>query len=342
MTRRHFLKQSIGAGALLSLATPAVGQTTKTLRLATTDTATAQTLATYVSTVTNGALTLEVDAIATADAPNLLGDVANGSTDMCLTGLDHFLEENLAFGLFATMPFGMCTGELEGWLHVSDGAEMLAMLAAPYGVSMQFAGDQGVNPIWSKQPLPTMADMQGLAVGSSGLGIRNLQQAGVANVTDLASADLASLDIIDGMSIADMAAANLTVAFPYITTNNPNRPSAVMSLITNNGVMDSLSEGEKSVIATACSATLNEARARNLHTSLTALDRESLSVRAIPDDVWQALSTSAQTLLETIFNQGNTEATVVDSYVYFLTDVAGWSEIGEAAFYKGRQRSLAL
>ncbi len=342
MTRRNFLKHSLGAGALLPLATPAVAQAGTTLRLSTTDPAAAATLADYISKATGGALTIETSAVAKGDAVGLLSAVANGEADMSLTGLDSFLGENLAFGLFASMPFGMCTGELEGWLHASDGADMLAMIGDEYGVSIRFAGDQGVKPMWSKQPLPSMSAFQGLAIGSTGLGIANLQQAGATNVVDLNGADLSGLDVIDGMSVTEMAAAGLTGAFPYVTNNNPNTPSSVLSLVASNGAMDGLSDGHRMVIERACSAALNDGRARSLHENAAALTDAGASRQPMPDDIWQALGSSAQNLLETIFNEGEAQATVVDSYVYFLTDIAGWSEIGEAAFYKGRQRSFAL
>ena len=342
MTRRNFLKHSLGAGAVLPLATPAVAQASTTLRLATTDQATAEVLATYVGNATDGELSIEVTTVSDEQAPGLLADVSGGGNDMCLTGLDNFVGESLAFGLFASMPFGMATGELEGWMHASDGADMLAMLADRYGVAIQFAGDQGVKPVWSKQPLPSMSALQVSAIGSSGLGLTNLQQAGATNVVDLKTADLASLDVIDGVGASAMAAAGLTDLFPHVTTCNPNTPSSVLSLVAANGVMDGLSDSHKIVISRACSAVLNDARARSLHESATVFAEQDLTATPMPDDVWQALGASAQGLLETIFNEGEDQATIVDSYVYFLTDIAGWSEIGEAAFYKGRQRSLAL
>lgn len=342
MTRRNFLKHSLGAGAVLPLATPAVAQAKTALRLVTTDVTAAETLAAYVGDATDGALSIDVTDVGTDRAAGLLMDVAGGGSDMCLTGLDNFIAQNLAFGLFASMPFGMATGELEGWMHASDGADMLAMLAETYGVTMQFAGDQGVKPMWSKQPLPAMSAMQGLAIGSSGLGIANLQQAGATNVVDLASADLGSLDVIDGMSATEIAAVGLADTFTHVTTSNPNTPSSVLSLVTANSAMDALADSHKTVLKRACSAALNAARARSLHASATALASMDVNAQPMPDDVWQTLSSSAQGLLETIFNEGETQATVVDSYVYFLTDIAGWSEIGEAAFYKGRQRTFAL
>lgn len=343
MTRRNFLKHSIGAGALLPLATPAVAQGRSELRLATTDATSAATLATYVEDATGRGLKIDVTTVAASDAPGLLAQVANGDIDMCLTGLDNFISVNRGFGLFASMPFGMSTGELEGWMHASDGADMLAMLAEPYGVSIQFAGDQGLKPMWSKAPLPTLSAMQSLAIGSKGLSRMNLQKAGASNVVDMtAGIDLASLDVIDGMSVTEMAAAGLTDAFPHLTRANPNTPSAVLSLVANSAVMAELTEAHKTVIDRACSAALNDGRARSFHDNATGLAAAAATATQMPDDVWNALSTSAQGLLEDIFNEGETQATAVDAYVYFMTDIAGWSEIGEAAFYKGRQRSFAL
>ncbi len=346
MTRRTFLKHSIGGGALLSLAAPAVAQSTASLRLLSTDADAAVLLTDKIAAATGGDLAIETDIVAPLDAATMLGRVADGGADMCLAALDSFLSQNLAFGLFANMPFGMCTGELEGWVHASDGSDMLAMLGEDYGVSLRFAGDSGPKPMWSTTPLANLADLQGRIVGSSGLGLMNLRQIGVQNVVDLSggSVDPASVDVIDGMSVTEMQRNGLDGRFSHVTMTNPNHPSAVMSLVTANSAMEGLSEGQRVVIERAASAALADARASAFDENARAFAEagSTITTQPIPDDIRQALSDGAQSILKTIFDEGATQATIVDAYVYFLTDIAGWSEIGEAAFYTGRKRLVSL
>lgn len=342
MTRRNFLKQSIGGAAIVSIATPAVAQSATTLRLLSTDEQAATTLSDLISTTTGGAMTVETTLVPMAEAETLLDRVANGDADMCLTGLDRFLSKNLAFGLFSSMPFGMSTSELEGWLHASDGADMLDILGSDSGVSFRFAGDTGTKPMWTKQPLTDVASLQGLAVGSAGLGIVNLQQIGVQSVADIhdPATDLNSLDVIDGMSVVEMEQNGLLGAFTQVTLSNPNTPSGVLTLAIANSAFDGLNETQQLLLERACSASLALGRAKRFHddaTSMAALG-DAVTATEMPDDIWRSLSDGAQAVLGTIFEEGDVQATVVDAYVYFLTDIAGWSEIGEAAFFTGRKR----
>lgn len=346
MTRRNFLKQSLGGGALLSLATPAVAQAATTLRLLSTDAASAAVLAEQISAATGDALKVETTLVPLAEASGMLDLVSKGEADMCLTPLDSFLAQNLAFGLFASMPFGMSTSELEGWIHASDGGDMLAMLGEEHGVSFHLSGDTGTKPIWSKEPLSDLADLQGKAVGSTGLGILNLQQIGVQNVVNMhdPSIDLTALDVLDGISVTEMTESGLAGSFTHITLANPNKPSGLMTLAVGNNTLDGLSEGHSVILKSACSAALTDGRARSFHNDAIVLVEQgaALSSSPLPDDIWQAMSDGAQTVLATVFEEGDIQATVVDAYVYFLTDIAGWSEIGEAAFVTGRKRLVNL
>ena len=346
MTRRNFLKQSIGGGALLSLATPAVAQAPASLRLLSTDRVSTTILTDKISAVSGGTLNIETQILPEADGPSMLSRVASGEADMCLAPLEQFVSQDLTFGLFSSMPFGMSTGELEGWIHASDGGDMLEMLGEDLGLSFRFAGDSGVKPMWSKRPLSNLDALKASKVGSRGLGVLNLKTIGVSSVVDLAdpSVDLQALDVIDQMSVVDLQARGLAETFPHMTKTNPNAPSAVISLAMSNGAAAALSPAHKLLIERACSAALSEARAQSFHENATAILKAGsrFTPNAIPDDIWQALQGGAQNVLQTIFDQGDLQASVVDAYVYFLTDIAGWSEIGEAAFYTGRKRLVSL
>ncbi len=346
MTRRNFLKKSIVGGALLPLATPAIAQSAKRLRLLSSDATAAAALSSRISAVTDGALIVETTEVSMSDASDMLSRVTAGEADMCLTSLDHFASQSTAFGLFGSMPFGMCAAELEGWVHASDGGDMLAMLGEAHNVSIRFAGNTGTKPMWSKQPLSDLAGFQGQAIASTGLGIANLKQTNVSNVSDLnsPSTDLADQDVLDGVSVTEMQQKGLLQTFPNITLCNPNSPNGILALAISNDAMAGMSEAEKIVIERASSAALVDGLASAFHNDATALTAagSALTVQAMPDDIWNALRDSSQNLLTEIFESGDIEATVVDAYVYFLTDVAGWSEIGEAAFYAGRKRLASM
>jgi hypothetical protein len=84
-------------------------------------------------------------------------------------------------------------------------------------------------------------------------------------------------------------------------------------------------------------------RAKAIHDSALALQDAGSSVTAheMPQDIWDAqIFASNATMLE-IIESGNLGADVGDAYLYFIGDVARWSEIGETAFFLGRKGALS-
>lgn len=346
MTRRNFLRKSIGGGALLAVATPAVAQSSPSLKLVSADTESATALKTRIEIATDNAMPVDVQTVEKNETGSLIESVANGDADMALVPLHHFVDQNLAFGIFDSMPFGLSAGELEGWISASEGGDMLNMLLADFGVTARLVNDKGTLPIWSRAPISDAAALAGLKIGSRGLGILSLRAMGAGAVFDLndASVSWSDLDVIDGVSVVEMQAKGLTDTFSHLTRVNPNTPTALSVLIVADATMSDLSESAKVVLERACSAELAASRGQCFHDNATALSSADgvLTAYELPDDVWAGLNDGAKVVLKDIFDSGSNQASVVDAYVYFLTDIAGWSEIGEAAYYTGRKRLATL
>lgn len=344
MTRRNFLKKSIGGGALLVAAVPVASQTSESLRLLSADTTSAEALKLRIEVATDGGMPIELSSV--EDASTLLAAVANGEADMALAPLHRFVDQNLAFGMFDSMPFGLGAGELEGWISASDGREMLDLISGEFGTTCFLVKDDGVLPMWSRAPIADASSMSGLKIGSRGLGIQSLQAMGVTAVSDLndASVSWSDLDVLDGVTVVEMQARGLTDTFPHLTNVNPNTPTCLSVLIVNNAKLDEMLDSARIVLQRACSAEFLTSRSKAFHDNATALSAagDALSSYDLPDDVWTGLNTAAQSVLKDIFDSGQAQASIVDAYIYYLTDIAGWSEIGEAAYYSGRKRLAAL
>jgi TRAP-type mannitol/chloroaromatic compound transport system substrate-binding protein len=346
MIRRNFLRNSIGGSALFALATPVAAQSSPNLKLLSVDVESADALKTRIETATDKAMPIDVQSVADTDATSILASVASGDADMAMVPLHRFVDQNLAFGMFDSMPFGLSAGELEGWISASEGGEMLNTLMGEFGVSARLVNDKGTLPMWSRAPISDAAAFAGLKIGSRGLGILSLKAMGATTVMDLndASVSWADLDVLDGVSVIEMQSKGLIDTFAHLTRVNPNTPTALSVLIVNDATMAGLSDSAKVVLERACSAELAASRGKAFHDNATALAGAdgNLTAYDLPDDVWTGLNAGAKTVLKEIFESGQSQASVVDAYVYFLTDVAGWSEIGEAAYYAGRKRLTAL
>jgi len=342
MKRRAFLGAGLGVAA--TAAAPAVAQDRTSLSLVTDRADVASALAARVAAVFDGRITLDVSVAGSDEATGFLDTVSAGNADMYLTRQDAFVLRNPAFGLFTAMPGGMSTSELESWVLVSDGRMMWDALAEEFGVRCYMAGDDGAMPLWSRTPINELADLLSGPVGSTGLGLSLLAEMGISDGVDIMSGgDLGSLVALEGFSAARMAASGLLSSFPHMTTPNAGRPSAMLAVGVNMSRWSGLSETDQFLLERCIMAEHGTQRALALHQNVVALNVAGSSITAheMPEDIWAAQIAGANAVMARMFDAGNLAADAADSYLYFIGDVAGWSEIGETAYFLGRKEALS-
>ncbi|MEJ6403575.1 hypothetical protein [Yoonia sp. 2307UL14-13] len=340
MKRRTLLGAGLASASVLAV--PATAQNRLALSLVTDRPDAANALAERVAKVSSDRITIEVAASDAADAAGFLDGVSGGGSDMYLTSSDAFVARNPAFGLFAAMPGGMSASELESWVLVADGRFMLDLLGEEFGIKAFIAGDDGAMPIWSRAPLQGLSDLIGGTVVSAGLGLNVLTEMGVGNTVDVMSAtDLGGATAIEGLSITQMAAAGLLETFPHMATPNAGRPSAMLNLGVNITTWSNLPESDRMLLERCIMAEHSTQRALALHRNVTAIADATVTAQAMPQDIWDAQITAANAVMTGMFDAGDVAADTADAYLYFISDVAGWSEIGETAYFLGRKQALS-
>ncbi|SFJ89818.1 hypothetical protein [Jannaschia pohangensis] len=340
MKRRNVLGLGFGLGGA-ALAAPALAQTRTTLALVTDREAPARVLADRLSAVTDGALSLDVR-VTPADSRAFLSQVGEGQADMYMGSEEDFVDTHPAFGLFAAMPGGMSTSELEGWISASDGRLMWDDLSAEHGVKAFLAGCDGPQPIWSRAPLTGPGDLTGGRVGSTGLGLRLMAAMGAGDVVDIRDGgDLSGLDALEGLSLLQMRDAGLLESFPHMTAANVSRPMSGRSVGVNLAKWEGLTDADRLLLESCITASHGMDRIKALHEGALAARDAAITTHAMPAEIWAAQTAATNAVMTAILDTNDIGADAADAYLYFLTDVAGWSEIGEAAFTQGRNRELS-
>ena len=343
MKRRTLLGGGVAAATVV--ATPAISQSGISLSLLTDRGDAASSLANRISAVSGGRISVNVTTATASDAPGFLDQVSSGGSDMYLTSTDAFVSRNPAFGLFAAMPGGMSPSELESWITIGDGRFMLDLLGEEFGIKAFMAGDDGAMPMWARSPVTGLSDIQSGGVASTGLGLQVLSDMGVQNVVDVFSGgDLSSVSSIEGLSVSQMAQSGLLGAFPHMVTPNAGRPSAMVGAGVNLSKWSSLSDADRLLIERCIMAEHGVQRGLALHNNVVALSDAGAAITAqeMPQDVWDAQIGSANNVLSQMFDAGDIAADSADAYLFFIGDVAGWSEIGETAYFLGRKQALTL
>lgn len=342
MKRRTLLGAGLGVATVA--AAPAIAQDQLSLSLVTDRTDAASALAARIAAMSGGRISLEVSVSGSDAAPGFLDSVSSGDVDLYLTAQDAFVPRNPAFGLFSAMPGGMTSSELESWIWVADGRLMWDLLCEEFGIKSFMVGDEGAMPMWSQAPITGLADLKAGPVGSTGLGLQLLKEMGIPDVVDVMSgADLTTLVAFDGLTVAQMASSGLLSKFPHMTTPNAGRPSAMLSVGVNLSRWSKLSEADQLLIERCFMAEHGTQRALSLHNNIVALNdpASTVSTHEMPADIWDAQIAGANVVLSKMFDANDAAADAANAYFYFISDVAGWSEIGETAYFLGRKEALS-
>ena len=345
MERRTFIAGIAGGGIAAASAAPALAQGQRRLALVTDRPEAALRLAARVGAASGGRLALDVAPLPEGAGPLMRAAVAAGEHDAYLGAEAMFAAQEPALALFSAMPAGMSPSEVESWISAADGGQMWDLVNEGAGIRAMLAGDDGPLPLWTREPLDASAGAGGLKgpVATYGAGLRMAEMAGAGAIDISAGGDPSDAFAIEGLSVTRMMASGLHERFPFMTAPGLSFPSSTVALGLSGAAWDSLPEADRFALEVAAAAHNAAERSLAAFENARALVNASgaLRVAETPDALWTAGRDAAETLLGEIEATGPAAMDAGGAYRYFLADVAGWSEIGESAYFKGRKRALS-
>lgn len=190
MKRRDFLKASATGAVVTAVASPAVAQSSPTVRwrLASSfpkslDTiyGGAEQLSKYVAEMTDNKFQIQVFAAGEL-VPGLqaLDATSNGTVEMSHTVSYYYVGKDPTFAVFASVPFGLNTRMQNSWLDQGGGNELANEFYKRYGVVGIPCGNTGTQMGgWFRKEIKTVADLQGLKMRIGGIAGQVLAKVGV-------------------------------------------------------------------------------------------------------------------------------------------------------------------
>lgn len=161
----------------------------------------------------------------------------------------------------STVPFGFPTGDqYEAWFYELDGLGLAREAYAPAGLYYIAPTVYGPEPIHSKVPLKTIADLEGTKGRFVGLAATVMGALGVS-VSPLPTNEVYSaldkgvIDIADRGDLTANLDAGLAEVAPYIVMPGPHQPSTATSYVANQAAYDSLPEPFKEALFSAARET---------------------------------------------------------------------------------------
>jgi TRAP-type mannitol/chloroaromatic compound transport system substrate-binding protein len=114
-------------------------------------------------------------------ANQYLDAVGNGSLDMAWTVSGFWTGKDIAFAMYASVPFGPGVGEYLAWMKQGGGEKRMKELHAKYNVEVLTCGV--ISPEasgWFRKEIKTLDDLKGLKMRFFGLGANVMQKLGVS------------------------------------------------------------------------------------------------------------------------------------------------------------------
>lgn len=269
MNRRSVLKtMGFGAAATLAYAVPVRAQEVVKWRMqalwdgGTTPQKFEERFVKRVAELTDNAFQIELYSAGQLVPANQAFDAVRGGAFQLMKTFDGYEAGKIpGLAFTSTIPFGFTEADqYEAWFYELGGLELAREAYAPAGLFYIAPTVYGAEPIHSKVPLKTIADLKDKKGRFVGLASTVMGALGVS-VTPLATAEVYSaldkgvIDLADRGDLSANLEAGLGEVAKYIVMPGPHQPTTASSYVANRGAYDKLPAHFQAALASAARET---------------------------------------------------------------------------------------
>jgi TRAP-type mannitol/chloroaromatic compound transport system substrate-binding protein len=364
MDRRSFIKNAgVAAGATAAastLAAPAVAQKTKDMVIVATwgrdfpglGTG-AQRLAKRISDLTDGRIKVQYFAAGErVGAFDSFDEVASGNAQAYHAADYYWKGKHPGWAYFTSVPFGLTYTEMSAWIHHMGGQQLWDELAGGFGLKCLACGNTGVQMGgWFNKEIETADDLKGLKMRIPGLGGDVMAKIGASPVSlpggqiyeNLVSG---SIDATEWVGPWNDYFMKFYEAAKYYYYPGMHEPGGFLSLGLNASWWGSLTKTDRLIIEAAAGQEIDYMMAEynaNNGTYLAKLRKEhGVKLRAFSDEIYDSFGEAAAEVYEETRKHSDLANRIHESFVTARTDVGGWKNLSEAAYYAQRNRVLGV
>jgi TRAP-type mannitol/chloroaromatic compound transport system substrate-binding protein len=311
----------------------------------------AQRLADSIGAMSGGRLTVELYAAGElVPAFECLDAVQQSVAEMAHSAPFFWLGKSEALSYFGSIPFGLMTSEIMGWLYFGGGMEFWQEAMAEFGVKPLFAGSSSVSAGgWFRKEINGLDDLKGLKFRIAGLGAEVVRRLGATPVLTPPS------EVFPAMAAGTVDAAEFigpwndetfglfrVAKYYYLPGWHEVGPTA--ELLINRQAWDSLPADLQAVVEHAAMASAMQYHADYYFHNVMALqplvDKYDVELRAFPDDVAEALGRVSLEVLEELGDKTPLTRKIHESYRPFLERANPYSQWFEGQAIAMRARAL--
>ena len=304
-------------------------------------------LAGRIREMSNGRLDIKVyGAGELVGAFEIFDAVSQGTAEMGHGAAYYWRGKLPVAAVFATVPFGMNTQEMTGWLYQGGGLELWRELYAPFNLYPFPGGNTGVQMAgWFNKEINSVADLQGLKMRIPGLGGEVLKRAGGSPVSlpggeVFTSLQTGVIDATEWVSPYNDLALGLHTVAKYYYYPGWHEPGPALETLINKSAWESLPADLQAIVEAACIAMDTEVpaefTARNAAALATMVNEHNVELRQLPDDVIKRLKELSAEVVNEIAGDDPLAQKIVRSYQEFAATAKTYSTISEQAYINAR------
>jgi len=269
---------------------------------------------------------------------------SSGQIDAFHSGPYYWKGKNSAFSLYSGIPFGLTAEEINSWMLYGGGMELWREDYAKYNLHPFVGGNTNIQMGgWYREPIKSLADMQGLKMRIPGLGGEVFAKMGVNPILLPAGEIYTSLErgVIDATEWVGPA-LDIMMGFykvaPYYYSGW-HEPGSILELTFNKHSFDKLALEHQSIIEVA-SSELNSNMTHEFHheniKALQKLNELSVTLLQFPKDVTKEAKRALSEVIKEQSSKSDDFARVYASVEKHLNLSKEWSDTSLRYFLNER------
>ena len=270
-------------------------------------------------------------------ASQYLDAVGNGSLDMAWTVSGFWTGKDIAFAMYASVPFGPGVGEYLAWMKHGGGNQLMKELHAKYNVEVIPCGV--ISPEasgWFRKEIKSIEDFKGLKMRFFGLGANVMQRLGVSTQLLQAGEIFQALQLgtIDATEFS-MPVMDITLGFHQVAKHyyfpGWHQQATINELIISKKKWAEFSDNQKKLIETVCDATMLNQYAEGEAVQFKAmaeLQAKGVTLHKWPQNILDAFEKNWNEVAAEQAAKSPEFKKAWDSYSTFRKNYAVWKDLG--------------
>lgn len=300
---------------------------------------TAPWVAEQVKAMSDGKMTLQVfEPGKLVKGTEVFDAVSQGKVDSGYVWAGYEMGKVPSAALFGAQPFGLEPAEMAAFMMERGGQQMMEEIYAPHNIVPLFCGTISPEAAgWFRFPIENLGQIKGLKIRFAGLGGEVLQKMGASVVLLPGSELFEALEkgVIDATEFS-LPTVDEQLGFykvvKYYHLPGWHQPSTNQYLYINKAKWDGLSDVQKSILRTACSAGVAKslARAEGLQGAVLNKFQKDHGVTAVklPDDVLHELKAKTDEVMAEYSAKDANFKKVWDAMKAYMAENEQWRELG--------------